>query len=179
MRHFCLRLTPRVNTGAWGVAGMAAAGRARNLAALTRTQQQIVAQASSAGSATNPEAAVVGAVFTGAFLDTKSSAVFGVFFVIGCYFFAVVQVKAPKLKLFALFGTIVLTIMAMYGPLFPAPRYTLATIFMLPIGVSLGYVSLRRQSLNRTDFQPPTAVSHSYACSSSSPRRCLMHGPPT
>lgn len=123
---------------AWGAAGMAAAGHARSQADLTRAQQRVVQQASSAGSTTNPEAAVAGAVFTGAFLDTKSSVVFGVFFVVGCYFFGVITVKAPKLKIFAMFGTIVLCIMCMYGPLFPRPRYTLATIFMLPIGASLG-----------------------------------------
>ncbi|CEH15496.1 Predicted membrane protein [Ceraceosorus bombacis] len=46
--------------------------------------------------------------------------------------------KAPKLKIFAIFGIIVMDIGLTYGPLFPAPPYTIPTIFMLPIGVALG-----------------------------------------
>jgi len=57
---------------------------------------------------------------------------------VGMYFAAVVQAKLPKLKLFGIFFSILVIVICSYGPLFPVSQYTLGSIFMLPIGCSLG-----------------------------------------
>lgn len=119
---------------AWGCAAMAAANRARDQGLLQVATRKVQ---SSAAAATNPEAYVQIAVFQGAFLDVRSTAVFGIFLMLGVYLVAVLQVKLPKIKIASIFLLIVLDIMATYGPLFPAPRYTLGEIFMIPIGCSL------------------------------------------
>jgi hypothetical protein len=78
--------------------------------------------------------------------DTHSSVMFGVFFGIGAFFFAVsdlplesldprltigvrqvVRAKAPPLAFMSIFGTIVLDVMCSYAPLFPFKYYTVAT----------------------------------------------------
>ncbi|KAJ1037946.1 hypothetical protein NDA11_007442 [Ustilago hordei] len=119
---------------AFGCAAMAAADRARSQPLLAAAVQRV---RSSAATSTNPEAYVTTAVFQGQYLDVRSTAVFGVFLMVGVYFCAVLQVKLPKLKIASIFMLIVLDIMVTYGPLFPYPRYTLGQIFMIPIGCSL------------------------------------------
>ncbi len=119
---------------AWGCAAMAAANRARSQPLLQSAIQRVQ---SGAGSSTNPEAYVTTSVFRGSYLDVRSTAVFGVFLMLGVYLVAVLQVKRPKLKIGSIFMLIVLDIMCSYGPLFPSTRYTLGEIFMIPIGCSL------------------------------------------
>ncbi|SPO31677.1 uncharacterized protein UTRI_06624_B [Ustilago trichophora] len=138
---------------AWGCAAMAAANRARNQTLLQAAVQRV---RSSAASSTNPEAFVTTSVFRGAYLDVRSTAVFGVFLMLGVYFSAVVQVKLPKLKIASIFMLIVLDILASYGPLFPFPRYSLGEIFMIPIGCSLA-ICLATQMLVF-----PETLSHSW-----------------
>ena len=138
---------------AWGCAAMAAADRARSRALLQAAVQKV---RSSAATATNPEAYVTTSVFRGAYLDVRSTAVFGVFLIVGVYFCAVVQVKLPKLKIASIFLLIVLDIMTTYGPLFPYPRYTLGEIFMIPIGCSFA-ICLASQMLIF-----PETLSHSW-----------------
>ncbi|PWN43524.1 hypothetical protein IE81DRAFT_288554 [Ceraceosorus guamensis] len=120
---------------AWSAAGMAASRRARPAGVLSERLQSVQ---SSVATATNPQAAYRGAIFRGELVQPASTGVTAAFFVVGCYFFAVIMAKAPKLKIFAIFGIIVMDIGLTYGPLFPAPPYTIPTIFMLPIGVALG-----------------------------------------
>lgn len=119
---------------AWGCAAMAAATRARSQQLLQAATQRV---RSSAASSTSPEAYVQVAVFKGEFLEVRSSAVFGIFLMLGVYFVAVLQVKLPKLKIGSIFLLIVLDIMTSYGPLFPYATYKLGEIFMVPIGCSL------------------------------------------
>lgn len=119
---------------AWGAAGMAAALRARDQVFLA---QQLQRTQSDVAGATNPEGEYQRIIFQGRFLDPKSSAVFGVFLCTGAYFAAVMQVKLPKLKIAAIFFCIVLDVLCTYGPLFPFQQYTLATIFLIPIGCSV------------------------------------------
>ncbi|CBQ71419.1 conserved hypothetical protein [Sporisorium reilianum SRZ2] len=118
---------------AWGCAAAAAATRARSMQVLQAATQRV---RSSASSATNPEATARIALFQGEYLDVRSTAVFGIFLMLGCYFAAVLQVKLPKLKIGTIFLLIVLDIMTTYGPLFPYARYTLGEVFMIPIGCS-------------------------------------------
>ncbi|KAK0529713.1 hypothetical protein OC842_004149 [Tilletia horrida] len=119
---------------ALGCAAMASALRARNFLvtgmAVQKAQQ-------SAASATNPEAAFRSTIFVGDYLDTKSSVVFGAYLLFFTYILGFITARAQKLKLFSIFATIVLDVHITYGPLFPTPNYTLATIFMLPIAYSL------------------------------------------
>ncbi|EST06750.2 protein of unknown function DUF2422 [Kalmanozyma brasiliensis GHG001] len=119
---------------AWGCAAMAAANRARSQPLLQAAIQRVQ---SSAASSTNPEAYVATSVFRGQYLDVRSTAVFGVFLMLGVYAVAVLQVKRPKFKIGSIFLLIVTDIMCSYGPLFPYARYTLGQIFMIPIGCSL------------------------------------------
>ncbi|KAL9937758.1 hypothetical protein V8E36_003303 [Tilletia maclaganii] len=109
-----------------GCAAMASALRARNVivtgAAIQRAQQ-------SAASATNPELAFRNTIFEGQYLDTHLS--------VFTYILGYITTKAQKLKLFCIFATIVLDVHVSYGPLFPSANYTLATIFMVPIGYYL------------------------------------------
>ncbi len=120
---------------AWGAAAMAAALRARSQVLLASQLQTVQ---TSVASSTNPDAAYQQRIFEGAFLDGRSSAVHGAFLGLGAFAFAVLMNKSPKLKLLAIFGMIVMDILVSYGPLFPIAQYTLATIFLLPIGASLG-----------------------------------------
>lgn len=119
---------------AWGCAAAAAASRARSQQLLQSAVQRV---RSGAASATNPEAYVTAAVFRGEYLDVRSTAVYGVFLMLGVYLVAVMQVKLPKLKIGSIFLLIVLDIMTTYGPLFPYARYTLGEIFMIPIGCAM------------------------------------------
>lgn len=120
---------------AWGCAAMAAALRARDS---TLLQSQLQRVQSSVAGATNPEQEYQAAIFRAEFLDPRSSTVFGVFLAVGSYVAALIFTQSPKLRFAAIFMVIVLDVMASYGPLFPVSQYTLGSIFLLPIGVSLG-----------------------------------------
>ncbi|CAD6928474.1 unnamed protein product [Tilletia controversa] len=126
---------------AMGCAAMASALRARNVqitgAAILKAQQ-------SAASATNPEAAFRSTIFEGRYLDTKSTVVFGAYLIAVTYFLGFITARAQKLKLFCIFATIVFDVHATYGPLFPSPNYTLATILILPMAyaVAIGAASI-------------------------------------
>lgn len=121
---------------AWGCAAMAAATRARDQDLYQAQIQRVIA--GSGNGNTNPEATIQAAVFQAAFLDSRSSAVYGIFLTVGSYAAAVLFAKSLKLRFAAIFMTIVLDILCTYGPLFPTTQYTLGEIFLLPIGVSLG-----------------------------------------
>lgn len=57
---------------------------------------------------------------------------------VGTYVSGLIFTVSPKLRFFSIFFTIVIDLMCTYGPLFPISQYTLGSVFMLPIGVSLG-----------------------------------------
>lgn len=130
---FCILVIGSLFGWAWGCAAMAAANRARSQPLLQAAVQKV---RSSAATATNPEAYVSASVFRGAYLDVRSTAVFGVFLMVAVYFCAVLQVKLPKLKMGSIFMLILIDVMTGYGPLFPYPQYTLGEIFMIPIACS-------------------------------------------
>ncbi|CAO1620254.1 unnamed protein product [Parajaminaea phylloscopi] len=120
---------------ALGCAAMAAALKARDADLL---QAQVRRVKSSLAGATNPEQQYQAAVFQGQFLDPRSSTVYGIFLAFGSYASAVIFTQSPKLRFCAIFMVIVLDIMCTYGPYLPVQQYTLGTIFLLPIGASLG-----------------------------------------
>ncbi|KAF8608867.1 hypothetical protein BDV93DRAFT_465925 [Ceratobasidium sp. AG-I] len=113
---------------AWGSAGMAAAVSARNQvllkSALRATQQEAANQA-------NPDAYFRQEIFKGAFLDTRSTVVFGIFLATGAFALALLRVKAPKLTLASIFGTIFLDVICSYGPLFPFAQYLILQTFLV------------------------------------------------
>ncbi|GAA5970998.1 hypothetical protein JCM8115_004766 [Rhodotorula mucilaginosa] len=114
---------------AWGCAAMAAALRARDL---VLTASQVMTVKGSISSATNPEEAYTKRLFEGAFLDWKSSLVFGVFLFVGSFGMGLLRAKVPILLVTSLFGSIIIDVMTAYGPLFPNQNYTLSTMFMVP-----------------------------------------------
>ena len=93
---------------AWSCAGMAAALRARSQVLLASQVQTVQGSISAA---TNPDAAYQRQIFEGAFLDWRSTLVFGVFLGTGAFAFGLMRAKRPKLMLLAIFGTIVLDVM--------------------------------------------------------------------
>lgn len=93
---------------AWACAGMAAALRARSQVLLAR---QVQTTRTSIASATNPDSAYRRQIFEGAFLDARSTVVFGVFLGTGAFVFGLLRAKRPKLLLLSIFGTIVLDVM--------------------------------------------------------------------
>lgn len=123
---------------AWACAALAAGLRARDQAFLASQLQRVNSEAQSEESTVNPDQYFRNSIFEGEFLDTRSTAVVGIFFVVGCYLLGVVQAARPKLKIAAIFATILLDINCSYGPLFPTGYYTLGTIFMIPIGCAAG-----------------------------------------
>ncbi|GAA6063210.1 hypothetical protein JCM10212_006843 [Sporobolomyces blumeae] len=138
---------------AWGVAAMAAAFRARSQALLAANVQR--AQAALAGSP-DPATAYRKAIFSGDFLDPRSTVVFGVFLGVGTFFLGLVRAHRPKLTLLAVFGAIVLDIMCSYGALFPTRNYTLAKLFLIPTGAEVAI------ALAATLLIFPTTLNSSY-----------------
>lgn len=114
---------------AWGCAAIAAAHRARDFGRLA-TQEQGVMMSAPGGA--NIEAILEAAVFHGEFLDVRSSAVFGVFLLVGVYAMGHIQTKYPKLKLGTIFFIIVTDICCSYGPLIPFGYYTLGEVVIIP-----------------------------------------------
>jgi hypothetical protein len=115
---------------AWSSAAMAASLRARSQVLLRQQEEKVQA---SAGGNTNPEALYQAAIFRGEFLDTGSTAVFGVFLVFAAWSIGVIQIKFPKLKIGTIFFLILTDIMCSYGPLFPFAEYTLGEIVLYPV----------------------------------------------
>ncbi|ORX36047.1 hypothetical protein BD324DRAFT_651951 [Kockovaella imperatae] len=116
---------------AWGCASMASAIRARDKVLLA-SQYEKVESGFSADQ--NIDAQFQESVFRGAFLDPRSSTVMAVFFFVGTYFLAWIRATKPRLQvmLFCLFGTILLDVMSLYGPLFPTAQYLLPRILLIP-----------------------------------------------
>ncbi|OCF73911.1 hypothetical protein I204_05757 [Kwoniella mangroviensis CBS 8886] len=117
---------------AWGVAAMASALRARDQVLY---RQQVQSEQSGYDTTANIDAQYQASIFRGAFLDPGSSAVYGVFLFIGCYFLGFVRATRPRLTLGCIFGTIIIDLMCSFGPLFPIPEYTLAKQLLIPAGV--------------------------------------------
>ncbi|KAG6828854.1 hypothetical protein H0H92_006561 [Tricholoma furcatifolium] len=114
---------------AWGAAAMAAGLSVRSQALLA--QQQQAAQAALVPDVSST-LQLQKFIFSGMFLDPRTSAVYGVFFFIGTFALGVLRAYIPKFALVSIFGSIVLDIMCSYGPLFPTQQYTLAKLFIIP-----------------------------------------------
>ncbi|WVQ77075.1 hypothetical protein IAR50_006758 [Cryptococcus sp. DSM 104548] len=114
---------------AWGAAAMAAALRARSQVLL---QSQIQAEEAGYNQSGNIELQYSASIFRGAFLDPRSSAVYGVFLFVGAYGLGFLRASRPKLTLGCVFGTIILDLMCTIGPLFPAKQYVLAKQLVIP-----------------------------------------------
>lgn len=82
-------------------AGMAARDPARLQAALVQLQASLASEY-----ADNPTLGQTVAIFSGVFLDIRSTVVFGVFLAFGAGFFALIRAYAPKLQIMAIFGVI-------------------------------------------------------------------------
>ncbi|PPQ95766.1 hypothetical protein CVT26_015853 [Gymnopilus dilepis] len=114
---------------AWGNAAMASALNVRSASLFA--QQQAKVQHSLLPNV--PAALQIQvATFHGAFLDPRSSAVYGVFLFIGSFALGAARAYLPNLALLSIFGTIVLDIICTTGPLLPQSDYTLAKLFILP-----------------------------------------------
>lgn len=83
-----------------------------------------------AASAANPAFAFQVSIFSGAFLDWRSTVVYGFFLAIGTFFMGLIRAHRPKLILVSIFASIVMDVMLSYGPLFPSAQYTLAKTFL-------------------------------------------------
>ncbi|GFZ43623.1 hypothetical protein JCM24511_01343, partial [Saitozyma sp. JCM 24511] len=114
---------------AWGCAAMASALRARSQVLLN---QQIQTAEAGYNLNANIDAQYIQSIFTGAFLDPASSAVYGIFLFFGAYAFGFLRAAKPRLTLAAVFGTIIMDLMCSFGPLFPAQQYTLARQLLVP-----------------------------------------------
>ncbi|KAG8931810.1 hypothetical protein FRC02_002104 [Tulasnella sp. 418] len=113
---------------AWGSAAMAAALRTRNAAATRAALAQV---SSSGANSENSARFLQESVFRGAFLDTKSSIVFGVFLGVGAFILGLTRAKNPKLTIPTIFATIFLDVFCSYGPLFPTAQYNLLDTFVI------------------------------------------------
>ncbi|KAM0751044.1 hypothetical protein T439DRAFT_380062 [Meredithblackwellia eburnea MCA 4105] len=74
-------------------------------------------------------------IFSGQFLDPRSTAMYGVFFCVGCFFFAYMRTIAPTLALFSVFGCAFVDVVCSYGPFFPTVDYDISKIFFIAIGI--------------------------------------------
>lgn len=108
---------------------MRAALAVRDQAAL---QANLAALRASLASSTDPNAQTA-AIFSGLFLDTRSSIMFGAFLVMATFFFGVIRAYAPKLTLMSIFGTIAVDVYFSIGPLFPSANYTLLNSFLIAL----------------------------------------------
>ncbi|THH31626.1 hypothetical protein EUX98_g2549 [Antrodiella citrinella] len=119
----------------FGAAAMRAALAARNQLVAKQTLENVMQGL--AGNS-NPDAEFENEIFTGIFLDTKSSAVFGVFLALGCFFFAMCRAYNPRLLIFSIFGTVTLDILCSFGPLFPFGQYLLLNSLFISTGAYAG-----------------------------------------
>ncbi|KAI0826576.1 hypothetical protein BC628DRAFT_1419081 [Trametes gibbosa] len=139
-----------------GCAGMAAALAARNK---TLLQQGLQRQAQSTAGLANPDALFRDAIFEGNFLDTRSTAVFGVFLAFGCFLFALIRAYAPKLTIMSVFGTVAIDIFCSFGPLFPFSQYTLLNSLLTSVAC---YIAI---ALVFIIIAFPESLNHSYLTS--------------
>ncbi|KAH9925739.1 uncharacterized protein B0H18DRAFT_1007982 [Fomitopsis serialis] len=115
---------------ALGAAGMAAALAARNQVLLKSELEKV--EQSVAGLA-NPDALFQASIFEGAFLDTRSSVLFGVFLAIAIFILSLLRAYAPRLTIMSVFGMIAVDIYCSYGPLFPFAQYTILTSLLISL----------------------------------------------
>ncbi|KAJ6459650.1 hypothetical protein C8R45DRAFT_553978 [Mycena sanguinolenta] len=114
---------------AWGAATMAAGLHVQDKALLAA---RLVAAEKGFVAGIPPAVQLQTLVFKGAFLDVRTSAVYGAMFFIGAFGMGVLRARLPKLALMGIFGTIVMDVFSTYGPLFPSAQYTLAKMFLIP-----------------------------------------------
>ncbi|KAF7367705.1 hypothetical protein MSAN_00834300 [Mycena sanguinolenta] len=114
---------------AWGAATMAAGLHVQDKALLAA---RLVAAEKGFVAGISPTVQLQTLVFKGAFLDVRTSAVYGAMFFIGTFAMGVLRARLPKLALMGIFGTIVMDVFSTYGPLFPTAQYTLAKMFLIP-----------------------------------------------
>lgn len=115
-----------------GAAGMKAATASREKVLLKASLQK--AQETAAGSA-NPDEVFKLEIFQGAFLDIRSSAVFGVFFGIGALLFATIRAYYKSLVFMGIFGSIAIDIFCTVGPLFPFTQYNILNSVLIPVSM--------------------------------------------
>ncbi|KAG8864530.1 hypothetical protein FRB96_005033 [Tulasnella sp. 330] len=72
--------------------------------------------------------------YHGVFLDSCSTAVFGVFLATGTFSLGYLRAKKPQFALPAVFATIFLDVLCSSGPLFPTPQYSLLNSFVISTG---------------------------------------------
>ncbi|KAJ7909248.1 hypothetical protein B0H13DRAFT_640491 [Mycena leptocephala] len=98
---------------AWGAACMAAAlsvhDKSLLAARLAAAQKGLVPNIS-------PALQLQSLTFHGAFLDARSSAVYGAMFFVGTFGMGVLRARMPKLALMGIFGTIVMDVVCSMGP---------------------------------------------------------------
>ncbi|KAI5117073.1 hypothetical protein M0805_007950 [Coniferiporia weirii] len=137
----------------FGAAAMRSAVAARS-ATLLRSSYQRAEQG--AEGAANPDAVFQLDVFKGFFLDTRSSVVYGVFFGVFSFLFAVGRAYRPRLVLFFTFAQIFLDIFCTFGPLFPDTEYTILSSILISTGsyMAIGIVCCV--------FVFPETMNHSY-----------------
>ncbi|KAI9465778.1 hypothetical protein BJY52DRAFT_1376562 [Lactarius psammicola] len=136
-----------------GAAGMRAALSARDKVLLKSSLQ--VARENAAGSA-NPDQVFKIEIFQGEFLDTRSSAVFGAFLVIGTFVFAIVRAYYKPLIFLTTFGTIAIDIFCTIGPLFPFSQYYLLNSLLIPVSI---YMAI---AIVVTIFVFPQTANHAF-----------------
>ncbi|KAG8992832.1 hypothetical protein FRB94_006979 [Tulasnella sp. JGI-2019a] len=112
---------------AWGCAAIRAAYVARDPDLYARTVQQLGQKYGS--DITKKDLTL--SIYHGVFLDSRSTAVFGVFLGVGAFFLGLLRAKKPKLALPVVFATIFLDVLCSYGPLFPTPQYSLLNSFVI------------------------------------------------
>ncbi|KAJ7666375.1 hypothetical protein B0H17DRAFT_847415, partial [Mycena rosella] len=88
----------------------------------------------------DPSLAQSTAVFSGWFLDVRSTAVYGAFLGVGAFIFGLMRAYAPKLIFMSIFGTIALDVFCAVGPLFPSKRYTLLNSMVISVGCYMATV---------------------------------------
>ncbi|KAI0002456.1 hypothetical protein BJV74DRAFT_815934 [Russula compacta] len=120
----------------WGIgaAGMKAATAARDKVLLKSSLQRAQESVAVAGSA-NPDQVFKLEIFQGEFLDIRSSAVFGVFFGVGTFLFAIIRAYYKSLIFMSIFGTIAMDVLCAIGPLFPFTQYNLLNSILIPVSM--------------------------------------------
>ncbi|KAL0954522.1 hypothetical protein HGRIS_003489 [Hohenbuehelia grisea] len=121
---------------AWGTAAQAAALHARSQTLLAQRLQQ--AQASFV-QGVSPQLQMRQMIFSGYFLDPRSSAVYGAFIFIGVFFLAAMRGALPSLALLSIFGMILVDVICVTGPLIYQQQYvTIPKQFLIPTGYYVG-----------------------------------------
>ncbi|KAJ6554824.1 hypothetical protein B0H19DRAFT_1263119 [Mycena capillaripes] len=124
-----------------GIGAMRAANAVRNQALIKAAGQQIQAsiKANPVFQA-NPALAQTTIVFSGWFLDVRSTVIYGAFLAIGTFIFGAMRTYVPKLIFMSIFGTIALDVFCAVGPLFPSKRYTLLNSMAISVGCYMAIV---------------------------------------